>query len=247
MTGRIAEATTAMAKASKTTVGIPDPRHGRGVVLAEEARTSRRRLYPVSAAYGTFAFAAFGWAWLSSSASAVTSFVAGVVAWTWVEYMGHKYLLHGVYPPGPGRVRAWLHRRLDHLHWEHHERPWDGRHINGTLTDTWHVAVVLAFAASGFAGAQLGLAFVGGLLGGYVAEEWLHHSVHFYAWRAGWFRSLKARHFHHHSARGKHVGFGLSSPLWDAVLGTLPRDPALARALGRRRRSPFWPHVPRRT
>lgn len=62
---------------------------------------------------------------------------------------------------------------------QHHQRPWDGNHINGTISDTfWAVAPV---------GLRTFLApmhtiptFFSGFLLGYVIEEWCHHSVHYY-------------------------------------------------------------------
>src|SRR5687768_3163749 len=69
----------------------------RGDVLwATEARKGRARLYPLTALYtavclavfvralrGTHALAALGWA------------MAGILTWTLVEYLTHRYVLHG--------------------------------------------------------------------------------------------------------------------------------------------------------
>ena len=41
----------------------------------------------------------------------------------------------------------YLHDRLDPLHWEHHERPCDGLHISGQLTDLVPIFVVAAPAS----------------------------------------------------------------------------------------------------
>jgi len=43
--------------------------------------------------------------------------------------------LHGRFPPGKGVIRRFLHERLDPLHWEHHMRPFDGKHISRELKD----------------------------------------------------------------------------------------------------------------
>ena len=71
----------------------------------------------------------------SHPAAAAAAWLAGVAFWTWLEYFVHRLILHGVFPDGPGS-RHWLHVLFDHLHVEHHKRPWDGSHINGTLKDT---------------------------------------------------------------------------------------------------------------
>src|SRR5260370_40785692 len=62
-------------------------------------------------------------------------YLAGIPVWSLVEYLFHRYVLHGRFPPGQGFVRRFLHERLDPLHCEHHERPFDGWHISGELTD----------------------------------------------------------------------------------------------------------------
>jgi sterol desaturase/sphingolipid hydroxylase (fatty acid hydroxylase superfamily) len=207
---------------TKTAVGIPDPLFPRGVVLADEARRSRHRLYPVSLTYtlGSLAITAIA-LWRKAPPGAVAaSYAAGLLAWTLVEYLFHRYGLHGIFPAGRSAWSRFLHRRLDHLHWEHHQRPWDGNHINGTLADTGPPVLVLAVLAS--LGGRHALVGLAGFLQAYVVEEWIHHSVHFYTFRLRVFRWLKARHLVHHSAHGKDAAFGLSSPLWDVALGTSP-------------------------
>jgi hypothetical protein len=102
---------------------------------AAEARKGRRRLYPVSAVYSVATTAALVHALRSSPAVAAAAWLLGVAFWTWVEYTVHRYILHGVFPDGPGLRRLW-HRLFDHLHVQHHARPWDGNHINGTIRDT---------------------------------------------------------------------------------------------------------------
>ena len=47
---------------------------------------------------------------------------SGVAFWTWVEYLVHRHILHGVFPDGQGLQHV-LHRLFDHLHVEHHRRP----------------------------------------------------------------------------------------------------------------------------
>lgn len=223
---------TPMDRLTKTLVGVPDPLFPRGVVLADEARVARARLFPPTAVYGLATLAILVHGLRSGHArAAAAAFAAGVIAWTWLEYMAHRYVLHGVFPPGPGAWRRLLHDAFDHLHVEHHRRPWDGRHINGTLKDTLWFALLLLGAGALAAPLHVGPVFVAGLTIAYVAEEWLHHSVHYYMLPFGWFRALKARHFHHHSPHGRDTGFGLSSPLWDVLLDTGPRDPALDRSL----------------
>lgn len=200
-------------------MGIPDPGSPLAVVLKDEARKSRRRLYPVTLIYTSFATLVL---FLGASAKAETALpfaATGLVFWTLVEYLVHRYVLHGVFPIRPSLWSRFLNKAFDHLHWQHHLRPWDGNHINGTLFDTlWVVAPIwtLTFLAP----IHTAPAFFSGFMLGYVIEEWCHHSVHFYVFNWPWFRGLKARHFYHHSKRGAHILFGLSNGFWDEVVGT---------------------------
>ncbi len=199
---------------------------------AQEARKGRRRLYPVTVVYSAASLAALVLAARASAPTALASWALGVASWTWVEYMVHRYVLHGVFPDGRG-LRHLTHVLFDHLHVEHHKRPWDGNHINGTLKDTGPFLLPL-FALALLLPPQTLLAFLAGLVQAYVVEEWVHHSVHYYHFDNPYFRYIKAHHMYHHSRRGQDRGYGLTSGMWDAVYDT--RFPAEVRqALYRRR------------
>jgi sterol desaturase/sphingolipid hydroxylase (fatty acid hydroxylase superfamily) len=204
---------------------------------AGEARKGRRRLYPVTAVYAVATLASIFHALRTSPRAAATAWLLGVMFWTWVEYLVHRYILHGVFPDGPG-IQHWLHKLFDHLHVEHHKRPWDGNHINGTIMDTGPFLLPLFLLALLLPPWTL-LAFLAGLVQAYVVEEWVHHSVHFYHFENRYFRYIKRHHMYHHSRRGQEVAFGLTNGLWDivcdtripaevrtALYGTSPRRPA---------------------
>jgi sterol desaturase/sphingolipid hydroxylase (fatty acid hydroxylase superfamily) len=184
----------------------------------EEARKGRRRLYPVTAVYTVLASAAAVHALRANAPLAAFSWLLGISFWTWVEYMVHRFILHGVFPDGPG-LRHWSHRLFDHLHVEHHKRPWDGNHINGTLKDTAPFLAPAAAVALLLPPATL-LAFLAGLVQAYVVEEWVHHSVHFYHFENLYFRYIKRHHMYHHSRAGGEVAFGLTNGGWDVVYHT---------------------------
>jgi cyclopropane-fatty-acyl-phospholipid synthase len=147
------------------------------------------------------------------------SYGLGYVVWTWVEYEVHRYVLHGRFPDGPGVVQHFLHRNFDHLHWEHHARPWDGNHVNGTLKDTGlFVAMLLAlsFAFPSWSASML----IAGVIQAYILEEWVHHSVHFGRFKNRYFRYIRRHHLYHHSPRGSEAGYGLTNGFWDVVYRT---------------------------
>jgi sterol desaturase/sphingolipid hydroxylase (fatty acid hydroxylase superfamily) len=189
-------------------------------VLADEARKARARLLPSTVFYPLqFAVVTALALRESGPAPVAVSVTLGLISWTFVEYLAHRYILHGRFPDGPG-FRHFLHRQFDHLHLAHHPRPWDGNHVNGTLKDTfvpWSAFMGVAVLVGPLAGLPV---FVASLWLGYILEEWVHHAVHFHNFMSPYFRYIKKHHLFHHSPRGSEVGFGLTSGAWDAIVGT---------------------------
>jgi cyclopropane-fatty-acyl-phospholipid synthase len=191
-----------------------------GMRRESEARKARRRLLPVSMLYSVYGVAMLGLALLRETRSVgLACFGLGLAAWTAVEYWVHRYVLHGRFPDGPGLVRHLAHRLFDHLHVEHHARPWDGNHVNGTIKDTLPFALPMA-AASWLLPLETAPMFVAGLLQAYILEEWVHHSVHFCEFKGRYFQYIKRHHLYHHSPKGSELGFGLTSGFWDVVWRT---------------------------
>ena len=203
----------------KSRDGIPHPAiPPPGTNLRNEARTARSRSYPITIAYTAYALVVIALGLRADGRTAVPFIASAAVSWTLLEYLVHRYVLHGRFPDGPGWLRHSLHRAFDSSHGDHHLRPWDGRHINGGL-HTVPFAAVLAFA-SYLAPLPTWPVFVAVILQCYVIEEWIHYAVHYHRIRWRYFEHIRKHHLYHHGARGRDVAFGLSSAIWDAPLGT---------------------------
>jgi len=197
-----------------------------------QAALARRRLHPLTAFYTLYAITVLIIA--SSSArpwTTVAFFSAGCVTWTLVEYLFHRYVLHGRFAPGKGIIRRFLHERLDPLHWDHHMRPFDGMHISGGLKDIlplFFVAAPVSFLFPLYTAPVL----LVGVVQSYVAEEWLHYALHFSNSRFPLFRRMKKYHLYHHSPKGIDRGYGITTRFWDGVFDT--RFPqSVRRSLGK--------------
>jgi cyclopropane-fatty-acyl-phospholipid synthase len=151
----------------------------------------------------------------------------GVASWTLAEYLVHRYVLHGVFPRGPGFLRSSLHHLFDASHADHHARPWDGMHINGHIDTLFAAAVMAPFSL--LAPPYTASVWVATLLVCYAAEEWLHHAMHFWNLRWTYFQYIRRRHLYHHSRHGVGTAYGITSGIWDMALRT--RIPARARRM----------------
>ncbi len=198
---------------------VPEPRR-EGVQRETEARKARHRLYPVSVLYTAYALTLLLLA-MGRETRLVSFgfFVLGAAVWTALEYWAHRYILHGRFPDGPGAFQHFCHRFFDHLHIEHHKRPWDGNHVNGTIKDTLPFVLVLGAVSFLFPWPTAPL-FVAGLIQAYIVEEWIHHTVHFCNFKGRYFQYIKRHHLYHHSPKGTHVGYGLTNGFWDIVWET---------------------------
>jgi sterol desaturase/sphingolipid hydroxylase (fatty acid hydroxylase superfamily) len=139
---------------------------------------------------------------------------AGIATWTLVEYLLHRFVLHGMQP-----FQAW--------HAEHHRRP---RALIGTppvLSAALMAALVsvpaLALNDHWRAGA---LAF--GLLTGLLIYAIVHHIAHHGAARQAWLRHVIRHHSLHHSSLEPNARYGVTSAFWDFIFRT--KGPPTSRA-----------------
>lgn len=227
----------------KSRNGIPSPRlPPHGVDLAREARIARTRFYPLTIAYTAYAIAILVPAFRMSVRATIAALVAALVSWTLIEYLFHRYILHGPFPDEGGRLRRWMHDRFDGMHADHHQRPWDGHHINGRFES---LPAALAMAAFSYLLPHpAGPVFVAALLQSYVVEEWIHYAVHFHAFKGRYFTHIRRHHLYHHGMRGRDVAFGLTSAIWDQPFGTHIGEADRARRALSRRPEPSAPGPP---
>jgi sterol desaturase/sphingolipid hydroxylase (fatty acid hydroxylase superfamily) len=150
-----------------------------------------------------------GW---SPAASSVL-FAGGVALWTLIEYLTHRFVFHLTPRSRFGILFAYL------IHGGHHAFPEDRRHWVMPPISTVPVAAVLFLALYLLIGLASPPVFAGALLG-YLAYDLLHYACHAGTLRSRPLRYLRQHHLTHHY-RTPATRFGVSSPLWDGVFGTL--------------------------
>jgi hypothetical protein len=197
-----------------------------------QAAIARYRLYPLTVIYTLYAIFVLTIGLSTEHPwTTVAFFSAGCVTWIFTEYLFHRYVLHGRFPPGKGAIRRFLHERRDPLHWDHHMRPFDGRHISGELKDILPL-FFLAGPISAFFPVYTAPVLLAGVVQSYVAEEWLHYALHFSNSRVPLFRRMKKHHLYHHSPRGIDQGYGITTRFSNGIFDA--RFPeAVRRSLGK--------------
>src|SRR5437763_11125138 len=150
-----------------------------------------------------------------SIVSASALFLLGILLWTLLEYLIHRYVFH--YEPKT-RVGKRLHYII---HGVHHDYPNDGKR----LVMPPSISVPLAFLFYGIFlllfGRFASSAFAG-VVFGYVCYDMLHYATHHFPMKRGVLLWLKQYHLRHHY-KDDHAGYGISSPLWDYVFRTTRR------------------------
>jgi len=139
-------------------------------------------------------------------------FLLGILLWTLIEYLIHRYIFH--YEP----KTRWGKQLHFVIHGVHHDYPNDARR----LVMPPAISIPLAFLFFGLfflIFGSLAPAVFAGLVFGYLCYDMLHYATHHLAMKSGVWLWLKQYHLRHHF-KDDHVGYGISSPLWDYVFRT---------------------------
>jgi sterol desaturase/sphingolipid hydroxylase (fatty acid hydroxylase superfamily) len=146
--------------------------------------------------------------------AAVLLVVGGLFAWTLVEWVFHRAMHVQVGWPALARFQDLAHMR-------HHREPHDVEHSVVRLTGSIPLALFfLGASLLVFRELPAALLFHSGLLLGYLAYEFIHLATHA-KWRIPGTAYL-TRYHHRHHVEGWGRTFGVTSPLWDWIFGTLP-------------------------
>jgi len=137
------------------------------------------------------------------AASAYAALLVGLALFTFIEYAFHRWLFHGNV--------ATLRRG----HWQHHLFPLGDDSLPFFVPPL--VLVLLAYALAAIVPAGISLLFVGGLAAGYAAYGVSHIVIHNTRFSRTGPRNWAAAHHIHHRHPDKN--FGVTTPLWDVILG----------------------------
>jgi sterol desaturase/sphingolipid hydroxylase (fatty acid hydroxylase superfamily) len=159
-----------------------------------------------------------------SAGVTVGMFILGALAFTWVEYNVHRYVFHmKTYTA----VRAKLQYTM---HGVHHEFPKDRDRLAmpPLLSVTIATLLLLLFK---LALGDLVFSFLPGFLVGYAGYLAIHYMVHAFPPPKNFLKALWVNHGVHHYKDGEIV-FGVSSPLWDYIYGTMREKKTISHSQG---------------
>jgi sterol desaturase/sphingolipid hydroxylase (fatty acid hydroxylase superfamily) len=114
------------------------------------------------------------------------------------------------------------------IHGVHHEDPQDASRLVMPPFNSVIMGTLLYLGFRVLLGPAWVDPFFGSFIFGYLCYDYIHFSVHYFTPRTPIGRYLKQTHMIHHYAM-PNARWGVSSPLWDWVFGTLEeREPAQA-------------------
>jgi sterol desaturase/sphingolipid hydroxylase (fatty acid hydroxylase superfamily) len=148
-----------------------------------------------------------------SAGTTVGMFFIGTLCFTWVEYMVHRYLFHM-------STRTEKRTKMQYtMHGVHHEYPKDKERLAMPPILSVTISTMLLFLFRMILG-DFVFSFLPGFLAGYACYLSVHYMVHAYQPPKNFLKFLWINHSMHHYKNGAEV-FGVSSPLWDYVYGTI--------------------------
>jgi sterol desaturase/sphingolipid hydroxylase (fatty acid hydroxylase superfamily) len=147
----------------------------------------------------------------------VALFAGGLLIWTLSEYWLHRKFFHWEPDNAFGRRMHFI------IHGVHHDHP------NDRLRLVMPPGASIPLAALFFGlfllvfGTPLAFPLFGGFIAGYLVYDYTHYWLHHFVPKSALGKRLREQHMRHHF-QDHRFGFGVSSPIWDAVFRTLPRN-----------------------
>lgn len=139
-------------------------------------------------------------------------FVLGVLMWTLLEYVVHRYLFHYEPKTRAGKMLHFI------IHGVHHDYPNDASRLVLPPVISVPMAVLFYFLFA-FTFRSFAPAVSAGFGVGYVCYDMIHYATHHFAMKNRIGLWLKQYHLRHHY-KDDEAGYGVSSPLWDYVFKT---------------------------
>ena len=142
-------------------------------------------------------------------------FFLGLLTFTLAEYLIHRHIFH------MAPSKKWKAFVAYKFHGVHHDYPKDKSRLAMPPIFSTILATLLFFAFKLVMG-DMAFGFMPGFLIGYTGYLLVHYVVHAYQPPKNILKELWINHGIHHY-KDDSIAFGVSSPLWDYIFGTIPK------------------------
>jgi len=156
----------------------------------------------------------------------VTAALAGAASWTAAEYGLHRFAMHEMRGRGLPSVE----------HLKHHADVTYFSPASKKIASAAGTTAVAYPLTAAIAGRRWATAFTAGMITTYFAYEVAHRRTHTHPPRHAYGRWARRSHMHHHFGAPMR-NFGVTTPVWDRLLGTYD-DPGIVTVP--RRMAPAW-------
>lgn len=147
--------------------------------------------------------------------------LAGVLQWTLIEYVLHRFLFHYEGSSSIRKKITW------YVHGIHHAQAMLSTRLVMPPVASIIFGLIIAlpiwviFGLIANAG-WLGFLFFAGIAYGYLFYDTIHWTVHFYDIDWKWYRNLRRNHMRHHLVSTWR--FGVTNTFWDRIFRTHPSE-----------------------
>lgn len=145
--------------------------------------------------------------------SGIIIFLVGIFLFSLTEYLIHRFVYHS---PRLKRINSWFYK----VHEIHHEQPHNKRRLTLPLIIAVIAGGILYFLFRLILRKNVNF-FFPGFLSGYASYLLIHYTIHTSNFKNRVFRYLWKHHAVHHF-KDETRAYGVSSPLWDIIFGTMP-------------------------
>jgi len=140
-------------------------------------------------------------------------FILGLFIWSITEYVLHRFVFH--FKP-KGKFGERIHFIF---HGVHHDYPSDSRRLVMPPSVSVPLAVLFFFLFRYLIGEIYVYPFFAGFLVGYLFYDMTHYAIHHFNMHSKFWLEIKNHHMRHHYLDPT-KGFGVSTPIWDLIIGT---------------------------
>lgn len=139
--------------------------------------------------------------------------LVGLFVWTVTEYFLHRFVFHW-------ELKSKLGKQIHFIfHGVHHDYPSDSRRLVMPPSVSIPLAAIFYFLFRVILGESFVHPFFIGFLIGYLFYDITHYAIHHFNMHSKFWLMIKNHHMKHHY-QDPHKGYGVSTPLWDLIIGT---------------------------